>query len=178
MSSKGFLRRFIQIRQASAKSIFMQNSNHFCADEAARQLYQEFGQYLSEFSLHLEVRERLNENFAYGLHLYCGDPTRRQEFKLLAALLAVFTSGNARHIRQCPVCQRWFHARQQDQRYCKNKCRQKAWQKIPEVKTKRDNYNKEYRPQEKQSNKRALEQARKSLSTEPSSSLRRNKKSQ
>ncbi len=72
------------------------------------------------------------------LRLGCIDAKQLQDYRLLTALVALQCAGRIWSIRKCPICDQWMQARQEDQRFCATKCRQKAFQLLPEVRAKRN----------------------------------------
>jgi DNA-binding phage protein len=90
------------------------------------------------------------KRFAYEL----SHPTKagweeniRTKVKYMYSALVVFAArrGLLRHIRECTQCGRWFAARRRDQHFCSAKCREKAFRKNPQGRSKRAAYMRGYR---------------------------------
>ena len=154
-----FRRAFIPIRRASDGPIYRRQSNDFCEAEAVEGLVRKFQGYLNEFQLRVVVC--LDVPDAPELRLRCPETKRRIEFRLLSALLAIVENGDIGLVRRCAVCNKWMHARQQNQIYDSIACRQEAWQHVPEVKQKRNRDRARRYRDEQERDRRALERVRK-----------------
>lgn len=62
-----------------------------------------------------------------------------------AFILRAAVRGILKLLDECNFCKRWFVPRREDQKYCSNKCREKAFRGSDEGKAKRAAYMKRYR---------------------------------
>jgi len=105
--------------------------------------------------------DRYCEDFIYGLRLDLpgeagwtkeyilprsvqGNPEAEAYLFGLWILEAAF-NGSLRRVLRCPNCRRWFKGLRKDHKYCSGKCREKAFRRSSEGRTKRAAYMRRYR---------------------------------
>lgn len=88
-----------------------------------------------------------------------GDTASLADARIAWDLYGAVATGDLDNLKRCDYCREWMVKQREAQKFCKTRCREKAFKETPEFKSERAKYMRKYRKEENERAKRAQAKA-------------------